>query len=76
MLIVIDEVWMWVYDVDNKMLYFGMMKFGEKFDVLCDVNNLMINVGWFDKLMVMLNGLNVLLLGIGECVIKDVWVGV
>ena len=70
-----DEVWMRVYDADNKTLYLGTMKPGEKFDVPAAANNPMINVGRPDKLTVTLNGSSVPALGTGERAIKDVKVG-
>ena len=33
MLTATDEVWLRVYDADNKTLYLGTMKPGERFDV-------------------------------------------
>jgi cytoskeleton protein RodZ len=70
-----DEVWMRVYDADNKTLYLGTMKPGEKFDVPAGANQPMINVGRPDKLTVTLNGSSVPPLGTGERAIKDVKVG-
>ena len=70
-----DEVWMRVYDADNKRLYLGTMKPGERFDVPRDAKNPMINVGRPDKLTVTLNGANAPALGTGERAIKDVPVG-
>lgn len=70
-----DEVWMRVYDADNKTLYLGTMKPGEKFDVPAGANEPMINVGRPDKLTVTLNGSSVPPLGTGERAIKDVKVG-
>jgi len=70
-----DEVWIRVYDADDKTLYLGTMKPGEKFDVPAGANDPMINVGRPDKLVVTLNGANVPPLGTGERAIKDVKVG-
>jgi cytoskeleton protein RodZ len=70
-----DEVWMRVYDVDNKTLYLGTMKPGDKFDVPRDAKDPMINIGRADKLAVTLNGAAVPPLGTGERAIKDVRVG-
>ncbi len=70
-----DDVWMRVYDADNKTLYLGTMKPGEKFDIPADAREPMINVGRPDKLTVTLNGANVPPLGTGERAIKDVNVG-
>lgn len=70
-----DEVWMRVYDADNKTLYLGTMKAGERFDVPRDAKDPMINVGRPDKLTVTLNGATVPPLGTGERAIKDVRIG-
>lgn len=70
-----DEVWMRVYDADDKTLYLGTMKPGEKFDVPAGANDPMINVGRPDKLTVTLNGSIAPPLGTGERAIKDVKVG-
>ncbi|MEG8027413.1 DUF4115 domain-containing protein [Sphingomonas aerolata] len=64
-----------VYDADNKTLYLGTMKAGDRFDVPRDAKDPMINVGRPDKLTVTLNGSNVPPLGTGERAIKDVRVG-
>ena len=70
-----DEVWMRVYDADNKTLYLGTMKPGDKFDVPRDAKDPMINIGRADKLAVTLNGAAAPALGTGERAIKDVRVG-
>ena len=70
-----DEVWMRVYDADNKSLYVGTMKPGEKFDVPKDAKDPKINIGRADKLAVTLNGAAAPALGTGERAIKDVPVG-
>ncbi len=70
-----DEVWMRVYDADNKTLYLGTMKPGEKFDVPKDAKDPKINIGRADKLAVTLNGAAAPALGTGERAIKDVAVG-
>ncbi|WP_242098240.1 MULTISPECIES: helix-turn-helix domain-containing protein [unclassified Sphingomonas] len=67
-----DEVWMRVYDADNKTLYLGTMKQGESYTVPADAKDPMINVGRADKLTVTLNGSAVAPLGTGEHAIKDV----
>ena len=67
-----DDVWLRVYDADNKTLYLGTMKPGERYDVPADANDPMINVGRPDKLQVTLNGANTPPLGTGERAIKDV----
>jgi cytoskeleton protein RodZ len=68
-------VWMRVYDADNKTLYLGTMKPGEKFDVPKDAKDPKINIGRADKLAVTLNGSAAPALGTGERAIKDVRVG-
>ena len=70
-----DEVWMRVYDADNKTLYLGTMKPGESFTVPATANDPMINVGRPDKLAVTLDGKPVAPLGSGERAIKDVKIG-
>lgn len=70
-----DEVWMRVYDAENKTLYLGTMKPGEKFDVPKDAKDPKINIGRADKLAVTLNGAAAPALGTGERAIKDVPVG-
>lgn len=70
-----DDVWMRVYDADNKTLYLGTMKPGETFAVPAGANDPMINVGRPDKLAVTLDGKPVPPLGTGERAIKDVKVG-
>ena len=67
-----DEVWLRVYDADNKTLFLGTMKPGEKFDVPADARDPMINVGRPDKLAVTLNGSAIPPLGDGSRAIKDV----
>jgi len=69
------EVWMRVYDADDRTLYIGTMKPGDTFDVPADAKDPMINLGRPDKLTVTLNGANVAPLGTGERVIKDVPIG-
>jgi cytoskeleton protein RodZ len=67
-----DEVWLRVYDADDKTLYLGTMKPGDRYDVPAGANDPMINVGRPDKLQVTLNGSQVPPLGTGERPIKDV----
>ena len=67
-----DEVWLRVYDAENKTLYLGTMKPGERFEVPAGANNPMINVGRPDKLAVTLNGSAIPPLGDGSRAIKDV----
>lgn len=67
-----DEVWLRVYDSDNKSLYLGTMKPGERYVVPADAKDPMINVGRPDKLQVTLNGSAIPALGTGERPIKDV----
>jgi cytoskeleton protein RodZ len=65
-------VWLRVYDADNKTLYLGTMKAGDRFDVPATARSPMINVGRPDKLQVTLNGSNVPALGDGSRPIKDI----
>ncbi|MEH3160058.1 MAG: DUF4115 domain-containing protein [Sphingomonas taxi] len=67
-----DEVWLRVYDADNKTLYLGTMKPGERFEVPAGANDPKINVGRPDKLAVTLNGSAIPALGDGSRAIKDV----
>ncbi|MGP7795710.1 helix-turn-helix domain-containing protein [Sphingomonas sp. CLY1604] len=67
-----DEVWLRVYDADNKTLYLGTMKPGERFVVPAGANDPKINVGRPDKLAVTLNGSAIPPLGDGSRAIKDV----
>ena len=67
-----DDVWLRVYDADNKTLFLGILKPGEHFDVPADARDPMINVGRPDKLAVTLNGAAVAPLGDGDHAIKDV----
>ena len=67
-----DEVWLRVYDADNKTLYQGIMKQGDRFDVPAAAREPKINVGRPDKLQVTLNGSAVPPLGSGARPIKDV----
>ena len=67
-----DDVWLRVYDADNKTLYLGSMKPGETYTVPAGAKDPMINVGRPDKLAVTLDGKPVPALGTGERAIKDV----
>ena len=67
-----DEVWLRVYDADNKTLYLGTMKPGERFEVPAGASDPKINVGRPDKLAVTLNGSAIPPLGDGSRPIKDV----
>ena len=70
-----DEVWLRIYDAEDKTLKLGTLQPGETYDVPADANNPMINVGRPDKLTVTLNGSPVAPLGTGERAIKDVPIG-
>jgi transcriptional regulator with XRE-family HTH domain len=67
-----DEVWLRVYDADDKTLFLGTMKPGDHFDVPADAKGPRLNVGRPDKLAVTLNGSAVPPLGDGSHAIKDV----
>lgn len=66
------EVWLRVYDADNKTLKIGTLKQGEQYEVPADANGPMLNVGRPDKLTVTLNGSAIPPLGDGSRAIKDV----
>uniref|UniRef100_UPI0028987BEE helix-turn-helix domain-containing protein n=1 Tax=Sphingomonas sp. TaxID=28214 RepID=UPI0028987BEE len=66
------EVWLRVYDADNKTLKIGTLKQGEQYEVPADANGPMLNVGRPDKLTVTLNGTAIPPLGDGSRAIKDV----
>ncbi|WP_375427352.1 helix-turn-helix domain-containing protein [uncultured Sphingomonas sp.] len=70
-----DDVWLRVYDADDRTLYTGTMKQGERFDVPADARDPRIDVGRPDKLQVTLNGSAVPALGTGERPVNDVRVG-
>ena len=67
-----DAVWLRVYDADDKTLFIGNMKAGDRFDVPPGARDPKINVGRPDKLQVALNGSNVPPLGDGSRPIKGV----
>lgn len=67
-----NEVWLRVYDADNKTLKIGTLKQGEQYEVPADANGPMLNVGRPDKLTVTLNGSAIPPLGDGSRAIKDV----
>ncbi|MFT3977320.1 MAG: DUF4115 domain-containing protein, partial [Sphingomonas bacterium] len=67
-----DDVWLRVYDADDKTLFIGTMKKGDKFDVPADAKGPKINVGRPDKLTVTLNGSALPPLGDGSRPIKNV----
>ncbi|MBW6521918.1 helix-turn-helix domain-containing protein [Sphingomonas sp. RHCKR47] len=67
-----DEVWLRVYDADNKTLYLGTMKAGERFEVPANANDPMINVGRPDKLRITVGDRAVAPLGDGSRPLKDI----
>ncbi len=69
-----DEVWLRVYDADDRTLYTGTMRPGERFDVPAGARDPRINVGRPDKLTVTLNGSATPPLGTGERPITGVGV--
>ncbi|WP_230483776.1 helix-turn-helix domain-containing protein [Sphingomonas sp. Leaf21] len=71
-LIAKGEVWLRVYDADNKTIKIGTLQPGEQFEVPADVKNPLLNVGRPDKLTVTLNGSPIPQLGDGSRAIKDV----
>ncbi|WP_261270012.1 helix-turn-helix domain-containing protein [Sphingomonas sp. LC-1] len=66
------EVWLRVYDADNKTLKIGTLQPGEQYEVPADANGPLLNVGRPDKLTVTLNGTALPPLGDGSRAIKDV----
>jgi transcriptional regulator with XRE-family HTH domain len=68
----IGEVWLRLYDADNKTLFLGVMKPGDHVDVPSDARDPKINVGRPDKLAVTVNGSTIPPLGDGSHPIKDV----
>ncbi|MET4896207.1 helix-turn-helix domain-containing protein [Sphingomonadaceae bacterium jetA1] len=66
------DVWLRVYDADNKTLKMGTLKPGEQYEVPADAKGPMVNVGRPDKLEITLNGAAVPPLGDGSRAIKDV----
>lgn len=67
-----DDVWLRVYDADDKTLYLGTMKAGDRFDVPADAKDPKINVGRPDKLTLTLNGSALPPLGDGSRPLKGV----
>jgi cytoskeletal protein RodZ len=67
-----NEVWLRVYDADNKTLYLGTLAPGASFDVPRDARGPKINVGRPDELQITVNGTAIPRLGDGKRPIKDV----
>ena len=67
-----DEVWVKIYDAENKRLFESEMKAGDKFTVPADANNPMIVTGRPNVLDVTVNGEKVEPLGAPERTIADV----
>lgn len=67
-----SEVWLRVYDADNKTLYLGTLAPGASFDVPRDAKGPKINVGRPDQLQITVNGTAIPRLGDGKRPIKDV----
>lgn len=67
-----SEVWLRVYDADNKTLYLGTLAPGASFDVPRDARGPRINVGRPDQLQITVNGTAIPRLGDGKRPIKDV----
>ena len=67
-----SEVWLRVYDADNKTLYLGTLAPGATFDVPRDAKGPKINVGRPDQLQITVNGTAIPRLGDGKRPIKDV----
>lgn len=69
-----DEVWIKIYDADNKRLFEKEMKAGDKFIVPADANNPMIVTGRPDVLNVTVGGKAIAPLGAPDRTIADVGV--
>ncbi|MBW4332044.1 DUF4115 domain-containing protein [Stakelama sp. CBK3Z-3] len=69
-----DEVWVRIYDANDRTLLMKTMQPGESYDVPQDADRPMINVGRPDQIKVTINGAQVAPLGTGERAIKDVGV--
>lgn len=69
-----DNVWLKIYDADNKSLYQAEMKAGESFNVPQDANNPMIVTGRPDMLTITVAGKTIPSLGDGSKTIADVGV--
>lgn len=69
-----DDVWVKIYDADNKRLYENEMKAGDKFSVPADANNPMIVTGRPNVLNVTIGGKAVPPLGEPDKTIADVGV--
>ena len=67
-----DDVWLRVYDADDKTLFIGTMKAGDRFDLPAGARDPRLNVGRPDKLQVTLNGSAVPPLGDGSRPIRGV----
>lgn len=67
-----DEVWLRVYDADNKTLYLGILKPGDSFTVPADAKGPKINVGRPDELRITVGDTAIPALGDGKRPIKDV----
>ena len=67
-----DEVWVRLYDADNKTLHQGILQAGQSFDVPAGSKDPMINVGRPDHLRFRVNGAVVSGLDLGRDPIKDV----
>ena len=68
------EVWVRIYDGDDRTLLMKTMQPGETYDVPQDANQPMINVGRPDQIEVTINGAQVAPLGPADRAIKDVGV--
>ena len=70
-----DTVWLRVYDAENKTLYLGTMKPGERFEVPANANDPKINVGRPDKLRITVGDHAIPPLGDGSRPLKDIRIG-
>ncbi|WP_082441806.1 helix-turn-helix domain-containing protein [Sphingomonas sp. Leaf33] len=67
-----DEVWVRIYDGENKTLVMKTMAPGERYDIPAGTVGAQINVGRPDKLAITVGGKAVAPLGTGRVAIKDV----
>lgn len=67
-----DDVWFRVYDKNDKVLYEGVKKKGETYQVPADADTPMIRTGRADQIGVTVGGKDVPALGPAETTVKDV----
>jgi len=67
-----DDVWFRIYDKNNKVLFEGVKKKGEAYQVPADADTPMIRTGRADQIAVTVGGQAVPALGPAEATVKDV----